>query len=147
MARGRRARGGNTDAYGFAANLDDRAPGWDDGASAAVVLGAGGAARAVIHALEAARLRRYPHRQPHARRARRSWPIASAQAFRPIGSASRSELLPDAGLLVNTTSLGMHGERRRCRSISTRLPGQRVVTDIVYVPLETPLLAAARRAG
>ena len=57
------------------------------------------------------------------------------------------ELLADAGLLVNTTSLGMDGEADACRSISTALPDHALVTDIVYVPLETPLLAAARARG
>ncbi len=135
--------GANTDAYGFAANLDDRAPGWDLGRRIAVVLGAGGAARAVLHALrergfdEIRIVNRTPERA-----------AALAAHFGPRFSAHDMEatdrLLSDATLLVNTTPAGMHGSQELPVDVA-HLPGGALVTDIVYVPLETPLLAAARK--
>ncbi|TIP31716.1 MAG: shikimate dehydrogenase, partial [Mesorhizobium sp.] len=62
------------------------------------------------------------------------------------GAAAVGELLADAGLLVNTTALGMHGDATLSAD-PARLPDHAIVTDIVYVPLETPLLAAARARG
>lgn len=140
-----RLRGGNTDAYGFAANLDDRAPGWDARASTAVVLGAGGAARAVLYALKQRGF-------SDIRMANRTVDRAAdlARHFGPTFSAHRfeavPELLSDAAIVINTTSLGMHGDESSPPDLAN-LPDQALVTDIVYVPLETPLLAAARRRG
>ncbi|MER8510561.1 shikimate dehydrogenase [Mesorhizobium sp. M0894] len=136
--------GGNTDAHGFAANLDEYAPGWAaDGP--AVVLGAGGAARAVIHALKQRGVNdiRIVNRT-----------LARAQELRDRfgagvsahGMAATGELLEDAGLLVNTSALGMHGNEGLSADPG-RLPDRAIVTDIVYVPLETPLLAAASARG
>ncbi|MCV3206795.1 shikimate dehydrogenase [Mesorhizobium sp. YC-39] len=136
--------GGNTDGHGFAANLDEHAPGWA-GNGPAVVLGAGGASRAVIHALiergvsdirivnrTLARAEELSHRFG-----------AGVSAH---GVAATSELLTDAGLLVNTTALGMHGNEGLSAD-PAGLPAHALVTDLVYVPLETPLLAAARARG
>ncbi|MER8790801.1 shikimate dehydrogenase [Mesorhizobium sp. M0983] len=136
--------GGNTDAHGFAANLDEYASGWAaDGP--AVVLGAGGAARAVIHALKQRGVNdiRIVNRT-----------LARAQELRDRfgagvsahGMAATGELLEDAGLLVNTSALGMHGNEGLSADPG-RLPDRAIVTDIVYVPLETPLLAAASARG
>jgi shikimate dehydrogenase len=132
--------GGNTDGHGFAANLDDYAPGWAS-TGAAVVLGAGGASRAVIHALKQRGV-------ADIRIVNRT--VARAQELRDRFGAGVSahgmatdELLGDAGLLVNTTALGMHGNEGLSAD-PARLPDHAIVTDIVYVPLETPLLAAAR---
>jgi shikimate dehydrogenase len=136
--------GGNTDAYGFAANLDDEVPQWADGRKA-VVLGAGGAARAIIHALKQ---RGYDD----IRVANRSLPRARELAGRSGGgvSAHRWEsvagLLGDADLLVNTSALGMKGESALEVDLDP-LPAHAVVADIVYVPLETALLKAARARG
>jgi shikimate dehydrogenase len=136
--------GGNTDGYGFAANLDEHAAGWAANGPA-VVLGAGGASRAVIHALKERGIRDIRIVNRTLARAeelsRHFGPGVSAH-----GAAAVGELLADAGLLVNTTALGMHGDA----TLSTdpgRLPDHAIVTDIVYVPLETPLLAAARARG
>ena len=136
--------GGNTDGYGFAANLDDHAPGWAANGPA-VVLGAGGASRAVIHALKERGIRdiRIVNRT-----------LARAQelarhfgaGITAHGAGAVGELLSDAGLLVNTTALGMHGNEALAAD-PAGLPGRAIVTDIVYVPLETPLLAAARARG
>lgn len=136
--------GGNTDAHGFAANLDEYAPGWATNGPA-VVLGAGGAARAVIHALKQRGINdiRIVNRT-----------LARAQELRDRfgagisahGMAATGEFLEDAGLLVNTTALGMHGNEGLSADPG-RLPDRAIVTDIVYVPLETPLLATAKARG
>jgi len=142
-----RLRGGNTDAEGFAANLDERAPGWTK-AGVAVVLGAGGAARAVIHALKE---RGFSDIRVTNRTLERANELADrfgeGVSAHPI--AATRELLSDAGLLVNTTALGMAGKggSDELPADPERLPRHAIVTDIVYVPLETPLLAAARRHG
>jgi shikimate dehydrogenase len=136
--------GGNTDAYGFAANMDAKAPNWAD-CEAAAVLGAGGAARAIIYALRQRGIRSI-------RVVNRTLPRAEALAahFGDTVSAhpeaDLNDLLPDAGLVINTTSLGMRGTPGPKLDL-TRVPSTAVVSDIVYVPLETPLLAQARQQG
>ncbi|NGN43803.1 shikimate dehydrogenase [Mesorhizobium sp. CGMCC 1.15528] len=136
--------GTNTDAHGFAANLDDYAPGWAK-AGTAVVLGAGGASRAVIHALKQSGIRdiRVVNRTVE-RAVELADHFGKAVSAHPF--AAVDELLADAGLLVNTTALGMHGNAEIPVDPS-RLPDHAIVTDIVYVPLETPLLAATRARG
>jgi shikimate dehydrogenase len=138
--------GGNTDAHGFAANLDEFAPGWARNGPA-VVLGAGGAARAVIHALKQRGI-------GDIRVVNRT--LARAEDLRDrfgagVGAHGKAtpDLLADAGLLVNTTSLGMAGKGGLADlpADPALLPAHAVVTDIVYAPLETPLLAAARARG
>lgn len=135
--------GGNTDAYGFAANLDEQAPGWER-LGPALVLGAGGAARAVVHALQRRGVRDIGIVNRTAERA-----AALAASFgggvTAHGLEAYGELAADAGLLVNTTSLGM--KDGRLAADPQALPAHALVTDLVYVPLETPLLAAARRHG
>ena len=133
--------GGNTDVAGFMANLDALAPGWE---GPAVLLGAGGAARAAIHGL------RQRHTTVHV--VNRTAAHAAALADR-FGAGVRAhpwealpELLGSAGLLVNTTSLGMAG-RPELEIDLTRLPRRAVVYDIVYVPRETALLRQARERG
>lgn len=139
--------GGNTDAVGFAANLDERAPGWEK-ARSAVVLGAGGAARAVLHALKARGFRdiRVVNRTV-ARAVELADRFGDGVTAHTVGSTQ--ELLGDAGLLVNTTALGMAGKNGadELPADPAALPRHAIVTDIVYVPLETPLLAAARARG
>ncbi|MFH1342098.1 MAG: shikimate dehydrogenase [Pseudomonadota bacterium] len=136
-------RSTNTDIEGFINNLDACAPGWDK-ASDALVLGAGGASRAVVFGL----LERGIQRVHLANRT-----LARAQALagqfgdvHPVAWEAIGEVLPRAGLLVNTTSLGMHGQPALDIDLAL-LPPQAVVADLVYVPLETPLLAAARARG
>ena len=136
--------GGNTDAEGFAANLDAHEPGWARN-GAAVVLGAGGAARAVVHALKQRGVNEIRVVNRTVGRA-----VELADSFGGGVSAhphaAAAELLGDASLLINTTSLGMSGDAQLPVS-PENLPGDAIVTDIVYVPLETPLLAAARLRG
>jgi len=138
-------RSTNTDVEGFIENLDAAAPGWDSGLRNAIVLGAGGAARAVVFAL----LQRGAGRVIVANRT-----FDKAEAFRarfgervhPVRWNEVGGLLADAQLLANATSLGMAGQPELDIDVSG-LPPQAVATDIVYVPLETPLLAAARKRG
>ena len=134
----------NTDVEGFINNLDACAPGWDK-AGEALVLGAGGSARAVLFGLIERGVRRVHLVNRTMERAR-----ALADQFGvsivPAGWDAVGDLLPRAELLVNTTSLGMHGQPALELDVS-RLPPNAVVADLVYVPLETPLLAAAHARG
>lgn len=137
-------RAGNTDSYGFAQNLDDQAPGWDR-AEAALVIGAGGASRAVIHALKSRGVSdiRVANRT---RQRADGLKAVFGSAVSAHGLEALRELGGDVGLVVNTTSLGMQGEGAIPLDMA-RLPADALVTDIVYVPLETPFLKAARLAG
>lgn len=136
--------GGNTDAYGFAANLDENAPGWSDGGTA-LVLGAGGASRAVLHALLS---RGFETVWLANRTAARAEDLAThfGPKVRALPWDQVPETLGGAKLLVNTTALGMEGGEALDLDLE-KLPEGAVVTDIVYVPLETPLLKAARERG
>jgi shikimate dehydrogenase len=133
----------NTDAEGFIANLDAAAPGWDRNKGEAVVLGAGGSARAVLYGLIERGTRRI-----HVVNRTRERAEALRQRFGPaIVPAEWSDvgrLLTDAGLLINTTSLGMVGQPPLDIDLSP-LPANALVVDNVYSPLETALLAVARR--
>ena len=134
----------NTDVEGFIDNLDACAPGWDK-AEDALVLGAGGSSRAVLFGLMERGVKRV-------HLANRTMERAGALADQfgasvlPVAWDAIGELLPRAKLLVNTTSLGMHGQPALDLDVS-RLPSGAVVADLVYVPLETPLLAQARERG
>jgi len=137
--------GGNTDAGGFLANLREGAPGWRPEAGPAAVAGAGGAARAVVAALVDAGV-------PEIHLFNRSIEKAEALAcdlggpIHVVPWFGRASALAEAALLVNTTSLGMTNQPSLDLDLSA-LPPDAVVTDIVYAPLETPLLAAARARG
>ena len=140
--------GRNTDIFGFRENLRERAPDWKPTAGPAVVLGAGGAARAVVAALSEARVEeiRIANRTP-ARAEQLADDLAIPATRMTVHSwDERNEVLRDAGILVNTTSLGMAGEPALELDLSL-LPVTAVVVDIVYVPLETALLATARERG
>ena len=138
----------NTDVYGFRENLRDHAPDWEAGAGPAVVLGAGGSARAVVAALSDAGVGeiRLVNRTP-SRAAALAGDLATKAMRITIHSWEQADrVLAGAGLLVNTTSLGMTGEPPLEFDLSA-LPIAAPVVDIVYVPLETGLLASARRRG
>lgn len=140
-----RLRGANTDAYGFIANLRAGAPSYAPVAGPAVVLGAGGAARAVCVALQdagAAEIRLVNRTQARAEGLARDL----GGAVVPVPWPDLAAALADAALLVNTTTLGMSGQPPLMIDLGP-LPPAAVVNDIVYVPLETPLLAAARARG
>ncbi|MFQ0813600.1 shikimate dehydrogenase [Brucella anthropi] len=144
---GGRLHGGNTDAYGFAANLDASAPGWDN-ADSALVLGAGGASRAIVHALLSRGFKKVAIVNRTLARAE-----DLAAHFGPHVSAhgwdAAQNLVCGAGLIVNTTSLGMsgHDEGQDFPLDLTHAPKDAVATDIVYVPLKTPFLKKAEEAG
>jgi len=138
-------RATNTDVEGFIANLDATAPGWDRGLDTALVLGAGGAARAVVFALVERGIARICVLNRNFKRAealRRQF----GERVDPHPFEHASALLGDAGLLVNATTLGMAGQPSLVLPFD-RLPETAVVVDIVYSPLETELLKAARRRG
>jgi shikimate dehydrogenase len=137
-------RSTNTDVEGFVNNLDASAPGWDS-AEDALVLGAGGSARAVVFGLIERGIKRV-----HLVNRTLSRAEGLAENYGPAVQVAEwstvAGLLPRAGLLVNTTSLGMHGQAALDIDIS-RLPKNAVVADLVYVPLETALLKAAKAGG
>lgn len=135
----------NTDAYGFLANLDEGAPGWDEAKPLAVVLGAGGAARAILYALLSRGVREI-------RLLNRTFSRAEELAAHFGGRIlvhdweTRNEQLEGCGLVVNTTTLGMTGEARLQLDLAG-LSENAVVTDLVYAPMRTQLLKHARDNG
>lgn len=137
-------RSTNTDVEGFINNLDASAPGWE-AAEEALVLGAGGSSRAVVFGL----LERGVKRIHLANRT-----VARAETLakqfgpnvHPLPWDGINDALPRASLLVNTTSLGMPGQPSLDVDVG-RLPQVAVVADLVYIPLVTPLLAAAMARG
>lgn len=139
-----RLRSTNTDVEGFLANLDAVTPGWDRGLSTAVVLGAGGGARAVVYALvtrEVGRIYVINRTKEKAQALRKKF----GSAVQVAGWDETTGLLGGAGLLVNTTTLGMVGQPPL--DFNLRCPASMVVVDIVYAPLVTGLLASARARG
>ena len=135
---------GNTDAEGFAADLDQRAPRWRQ-ARSALVLGAGGAARAILFALRSAGISdiRIVNRT-----VARGQELADhfGGGITAHGWEAADELAGDAALVVNTSAAGLKGDGGSALDVS-RLPASAIVTDIVYTPLQTPLLAAAAQRG
>ena len=137
-------RSTNTDIEGFVNNLDACAPGWD-GVTDALVLGAGGSSRAVVFGLIERGIKDVYLANRTIERARGLADQFGANVH-PVAWDAISDLLPRLQLLVNTTSLGMHGQGALEIDVSL-LPSHAVVADIVYVPLQTPLLVAARARG
>ena len=137
-------RSTNTDVEGFINNLDACAPGWD-AAEEALVLGAGGSSRAVVFGLLERGIKRVHVAN---RTVERAGALASTfgGGVVPIEWRALNDVLPRARLLVNTTSLGMRGQPALELDVA-RLPQDAVVADLVYVPLVTPLLAAAQARG
>lgn len=135
----------NTDGYGFLANLDDRIPGWDVRTEIAVVLGAGGASRAIIQSLRDRGFNEIHVLNRTLVRAR-----GLADLFGPRVHAAPidalGERLAGANLFVNTTSLGM-GDGPAMEIDFSAMDGHGLVTDIVYVPLKTPFLMQAEAQG
>jgi shikimate dehydrogenase len=137
-------RSTNTDADGFLGNLDASAPGWDRGLHSAVVLGAGGGARAVVSGLLARGAGRVHVVNRTIARADGLAKRFGAKVH-PAAWDKIAGLLGSANLLVNTTTLGMVGQPPL--EIDLRGPQSMVVADIVYAPLETGLLKAAHQRG
>jgi shikimate dehydrogenase len=137
--------GDNTDGFGFIAALSESQVGWGAEAGPAVVLGAGGAARALAVALLDAGVPevRLLNRTPERARALADELGGSVQI---VDWTARAAALDGAALLVNTTSLGMHGQPPLDLELNA-LPPRALVTDVVYTPLITPLLALAQARG
>lgn len=145
-----RLRGGNTDGFGFMENLRHGAPEWRADAGPAVVVGAGGAARAIIVALLDAgapevRLTNRTIERAEALKAELA-AVGLGARVRVAAWVSRETLMAEANLLVNTTTQGMTGQPALDLALDA-LPALALVTDAVYTPLETPLLTAARALG
>lgn len=142
---GGRLAAANTDVAGFLANLDEGVPGWDGGLERALVLGAGGAARAVVFALLSRGVGRVDlvNRTPA-----RADALAGAFGEKVVAAewSALPVLLPEADLLVNTTSLGMEGAEPLDIDLAS-MKDEAIVSDIVYVPLVTDLIAAAAARG
>jgi shikimate dehydrogenase len=135
----------NTDVEGFLNNLDACAPQWDRGLGNVVVVGAGGAAHAVVYALLTRRVERITvvNRTPDRAEALRQRFLERLQV---APWEQLNDLLGDAALFVNTTTLGMAGRPELGADIG-RLPSHAIVADLVYVPLVTPLIKAAKAKG
>jgi shikimate dehydrogenase len=136
--------GGNTDSFGFMGNLDELAPGWDEGARRAVVIGAGGATRAAIYGL----LKRGLEVAVCNRTVENAAVLAEhfGTGVTAHGLDALNGLMRDTDLLVNATSLGMAGQPPLDVDLAGLKPSA-VVYDIVYVPLETDILKAAKARG
>jgi shikimate dehydrogenase len=138
-------RSTNTDVIGFLSSLDVGAPGWERNSETTVVLGAGGAARAIVYGL----IERGAGRVYVVNRT-----LARAEAFKtlfgprvfPVGWDAVPRLLKEAGLVVNTTSLGMTGNPDLPVDIAGVRDGT-AIGEIIYVPLKTRLLEQAERRG
>lgn len=138
-------RATNTDVEGFVANLDAWSPGWDERTKTALVLGAGGSARAVLFGLlerGVKTIHLVNRTLPRAEELARHF----GARVTPATWDRVGDLLPQADLLVNTTSLGMTGQPPLDIDIGL-LPTSALVADNVFAPLETGLLQAARRRG
>jgi shikimate dehydrogenase len=137
--------GDNTDAAGFAGALDQDAPGWDVNSRTAVVIGAGGAARAIIYALKLRGMRRiFLINRTRARAAGLAADFGGSVEV--VDFLDLPGALNGADLFVNATSLGMGGQPPLAIDLGP-LPPDAVVSDIVYVPLETALIRAAKARG
>ena len=137
--------GMNNDGYGYIQSLRDAQPGWRGDAGPALVVGAGGAARAIVVAL-------LDEGVPEVRLCNRTQEKAQAlkDAFGDrvtvVPWADRNSAMAGVRLLVNTTTQGMHGQPALDVALDD-LPAEALVSDAIYIPLETPLLAAARQRG
>lgn len=140
-----RLEGRNTDGYGFLANLEAAGRGRLDTTRPAVVIGAGGAARAILVALQDAGV---PEIRLANRTAERTATVCAefGAPLTAVAWTERADALAGAGLLVNTTTQGMDGHPPLDLDLRS-LPSDALVTDIVYTPLVTPLLAEAARRG
>tara|TARA_B100001939_G_scaffold342104_1_gene352721 strand:- start:14802 stop:15650 length:849 start_codon:yes stop_codon:yes gene_type:complete len=138
--------GRNTDGLGFLENILVNAPTWLPPSGPVTVIGAGGAARAILVALMDAGVPEIRLVNRTAEKAEKLSQELGADVIRVWPWQKRSEALEDITLLVNSTTLGMNGQPPLDLSLD-RLPHKAVVNDIVYAPLKTPLLAAAVARG
>lgn len=142
--------GDNTDVLGFMANLDlSLGTGWEKNVDTALVLGAGGAARGVVAGLQDRPVKRILVANRTLSKAHdlvRDFERYGPARLEALAWEDLACALPEAALIVNTTSLGMAGQPPLMLDLA-KVPRDAVVTDIVYVPLRTPLLAAAEAEG
>jgi shikimate dehydrogenase len=145
---GKKLRGMNTDAYGFLTNITESTGGFSFGGKCAVVLGAGGAARAVIGGLMGAGIGKIilMNRTKGRALALASEMDMATGIIHVADWESRDDIMHEADLLVNTTSLGMNGQLPLEIDLK-KLSARALVNDIVYAPLETQLLKDARALG
>jgi len=137
--------GRSTDGYGFIQNLRQAAPHWSSGRGPVVLLGAGGAARAIAAALiDAGKTGIRLVNRTDARAAALAQELGAGLEIWPW--ARRAEALAGCCLLINTTVLGMDGQAALPLDLAL-LPSDAIVADIVYVPLQTPMLVAAHARG
>lgn len=142
---GDKLRATNTDVEGFLDNLDEASPGWDKVTDEALVLGAGGAARAIVFGLVERGIKTIHlvnRTLPRAEELARQF----GASVKPAAWSQIAALTPRAKLLVNTTSLGMKGQPPLEIDLSL-LPATATVAEAVYIPLDTPLLNAAQARG
>ena len=145
VVRDGKLHGTNTDAYGFLESLREAYPEWYPDMGPVVIIGAGGAARSIIAGLQDAgtlEIRLTNRTQARADALRGEF----GESIQTLPWEKRVDALKGAALLVNTTSLGMTGQPALDLTLDA-LPPDAAVCDIVYAPLETPLLAAARARG
>jgi shikimate dehydrogenase len=142
---GGKLTGSNSDGYGFIESVREGAPGWQASGGACVVLGAGGAARAICVALLDAGAEEVRIINRTAERAEK---LAAdfGSSLVTIPWSDRQEALSGAALLVNATSLGMTNQPDLDIELGN-LPTDAIVADIVYAPLETGLLSEAKQRG
>lgn len=138
--------GENTDGFGFLENLKQGAPAWRADSGPALVIGAGGAARAVLVALLDAGVQEIRLANRTAEKARELTDTFDPSRIAAVVWADRAAAAAGVSLVVNTTSLGMTGQPPLDLPLED-LPLGAVVTDLVYAPLQTPLLAAAAARG
>lgn len=141
-----RLMGMNNDGVGYIQSLRDQDPGWRADRGPVLVLGAGGAARAIVVSLldEGAPEVRLANRTPE-----RALELAQALAdprLNVLDWSQRNEAMDGVHLLVNTTTQGMHGQPALDVRLDA-LPSQAWVSDAIYIPQETPLLSDARQRG
>jgi shikimate dehydrogenase len=137
--------GSNTDYAGFLGNLDQNAPGWDRDLAEVVVLGAGGAARAILVALKSRDVGKI-HLLNRTLDKAESLALELEGRIECSGLGEFEARAANARLVVNTSAVGMQGSRFDGLDLGA-LPKEAIVTDIVYTPLVTPLLAEARARG
>lgn len=139
--------GSNTDAHGFKANLDQHAAGWDNKADSktVIVFGAGGASRAVLYSLIE---RGFSKIYLVNRTIKKAHKLAEdfGKTVIPLEISAITDIMSEADIFINSTSLGMHKEDKYPFNIAT-LKKTALVTDLVYTPLETALLKDAKTAG
>ena len=145
LFRSGRLRSTNTDVEGFIGALDERAPGWDKHTDTAVVLGAGGAGRAIVYGFLERGLKTV-HVVNRTRAKADEMRARFGSAVHAAGWEDLPRLLKGARLLANSTSLGMVGKEPLVLDISPMAEGA-IVGDAISVPLETPLLQAAKARG